>query len=487
MGRLKKIIEILKIKWLKETSLTILLIAIIIAAFIGINVGIRALNPTDIDLTTEKLYTLTEISKNEVAKLPEEDKITIYLFDYPENSSVVDLARQYTKANPNITVEAVTSSERQDLANLYGIEPEYNYVLIMCGDKHKLYSIYDFATSNSSGDGVDITEQRLTNGIISVSSKGETTPIYILTGHGEYTTDTQLITFKTYLNLENYEIKNLDLLVEEKIPEDAKGLIITSPQTDITEVERDKIKDYINNGGNILWMNDPFSTDKEQPNLQSVLDLYGVTIGQDGVILEQDTSRIVMQSPNVIIPTIGYSELTEELAQNGIVMILNSGKLSFADDDKLTELGVTKTELLSTSSKSFYRKDLSISTMEPIEGEEIGTQVVGAVLEKTLEEDKTSKLVVYANNLFASDYPINTGSSSGRPAITLYNNTDLVVNSVSYIAENEDKITIRKNIDNTYYTATETQDMVVRTIIFGLPIVIVLVGILVWILRRRKK
>ena len=130
MRRLKKIIEILKVKWLRETSLTILLIAIIVGVFIGINVGLELLNPSDIDLTQEKLYTLTEISKNEIAKLPEEDKITVYLFDYPENSSIVDLAKQYTKVNQSITVEAVASSERQDLANLYGIEPEYNFVLI---------------------------------------------------------------------------------------------------------------------------------------------------------------------------------------------------------------------------------------------------------------------------------------------------------------------------------------------------------------------
>ncbi len=487
MGKLKKIIEILKLKWLRETSLTILLIAIIIGVFIAINIGVEALNPTDIDLTKEKLYTLTETSKNEIAKLPEEDKITMYLFDYPESSSVVDLAKQYTKVNPNITVEVVASSERQDLANLYGIEPEYNYVLIMCGDKHKLYSRYDFSSYNSLGDTVDITEQRFTNGIISVSSNGETIPVYILTGHGEYTTDTQLMTLKTYLELENYEIKNLDLLVEEKIPENAQGLIIASPQTDITEVERDKIKDYINNGGNILWMNDSFSSEKEMPNLQSILDLYGARINQDGIVLEQDPSRIILQSPNLIIPTIEYSEITEDIAQDGAVIILNSGSLSFADDDKLTELGVTKTEILSTSDQAFYRKDLSIATMEPTEDEEVGTQVAGAILEKTLEEDKTSKLVVYANNLFASDYPINTGSSGGTLAINLYNNSDLMINSVSYITGNEDKITIRKNIDNTYYTATKMQDIIVRTIIFGVPLVIILAGIVVWIHRRRKK
>ena len=63
MTKLKKIIEILKSKWLKDTSKTIILIAIIVAIFIGINILVEKLNPKDIDLTKEKLYTLTEESK----------------------------------------------------------------------------------------------------------------------------------------------------------------------------------------------------------------------------------------------------------------------------------------------------------------------------------------------------------------------------------------------------------------------------------------
>lgn len=61
------------------------------------------------------------------------------------------------------------------------------------------------------------------------------------------------------------------------------------------------------------------------------------------------------------------------------------------------------------------------------------------------------------------------------------------MNSVSYVSEKEDAITIRKNVEITNYTATETQDIVVKTIIFGVPVLIVLIGIVVWQLRRRKK
>lgn len=487
MKKIKNIFESIKLKWLRDTGLTILLIAIIIVAFVAINIGVDSLNLTDIDLTEEQLYTLTEASKEKIAEIPEEDQIEIYLFDYIENSSVADLVKQYMKVSDSISMEITTVSDRKDLASEYGIEEGYYTILIISGEKYKLFSSYDlYVVDYNTGNTTDITEQRLTNGIISVSSIGTTTPIYFLTGHEEYDIDLHLTTLKTYLELESYELKELDLLVEEKVPEDCTALIIASPQTDFTDLETQKIKDYINLGGNILWMNDPYSITGEFSNIQSILDLYGVTLEQDGIVIEQDTSRMVMQSPDLIIPTIEYSELAGELTTEGTVLLFDASRLTFVDDETLEELGVTRTDLLSTSDSAFYRQDMSISTIEPEEGEEVGSMIVGATLEKTIDENTSSKLVIYANNLFATDYPITVGGQSVS-AINFYNNLDLVLNSVSYIAEIEDQITIRKSIEFTYYTPTEAQNKVVMTIIFGLPILIVIIGIVVWQLRRRKK
>ena len=94
MKKIKKIFESIKLKWLRDRLLTIVLIAILIAAFIGINLGVQALNISDIDLTEEKIFTLTDQSKEAISKIPEEEEITVYLFDYVEDTSLVDLAKQ---------------------------------------------------------------------------------------------------------------------------------------------------------------------------------------------------------------------------------------------------------------------------------------------------------------------------------------------------------------------------------------------------------
>ena len=55
-----KFIEIIKKKWLIDSSKTILLVAIILAFFIGVTVLMQKLKLTPIDLTEDKLFTLTQ-------------------------------------------------------------------------------------------------------------------------------------------------------------------------------------------------------------------------------------------------------------------------------------------------------------------------------------------------------------------------------------------------------------------------------------------
>lgn len=488
MTKLKKVIDILKSKWLKDTSKTIILIAIIVAIFIGINLLVEKLNPKDIDLTKEKLYTLTEESKEIVAKLPETDKIKIYMFECEERDPIVDLAKQYTKANKNIEIELINPDDRPDLVSKYNVETGYGYftVVVEAGEKSKVLNSYDFSIMDyNTGNGVDITEQRFTNSIMGVSSKAGSNIIYALTGHEETSIITEMTLLKTYLELENYEIKELDLLSAQNVPEDCKTLIISSPEKDFTEGEVNAIKDYIARGGSILWLNNSYSAKGETPNIKSVLDMYGVNVRQDGIVIEQETDKMILGTPYFVLPEIGYSKITSNL---GKVLLFNTGKLEFVED--LSSVGVTKTDLLTTSAKSIYRTNLQDVNIRPGEGEKEEKSVVGALLEKQItDSDKTSKLVIIANSAFATDIPVYTSNSnsSRTPAIAFYNNREMMLNATNYLTQTEDAISIRKEMIVTRYTPTEAQDRLIKLIIFSIPVLIIIIGIIVWQLRRRKK
>ncbi len=479
-----KMIDGLKSKWLKNTGKTAILIAIIIIIFLAINVGVQTWDPKDFDLSSDQLYSLTEESKERISSLPEEDKFEIYLFDYKETDTFVDFVKQYKSINDNITIEILKTDDRPDLVSKYNIEEGYYTVLIICGEKYKVLTTYDFYTYDSEGNTVDLTEQRLTNSLIVVSSIGKSTPVYVLTGHGEYDPTTEMALLQTYIELENYEMKTLNLLSEQKVPEDCKDLMIASPTKDITDLEAKAIKEYIERGGNIIWLNDPYSAKSETPFIKSILDLYGVTIRQDGIVVEQDTSKIAMGSPDVIMPTIQNNNVVGDIQS---VVLFGTGKLEFLGDDKLLELGVTKTDILTTGEKSFFRTNLEITDYAPVDGEKEESSVVGALLEKSVQDGQnTSKLVVFASNAFITDKLIYTGSSQA-PAVALLDNRDLILNTIQYNAEIEDPITIRKQAEVTRYTATETQDRIIKIIIYIIPILIIILGIIIWQLRRRKK
>ena len=71
-------------------------------------------------------------------------------------------------------------------------------------------------------------------------------------------------------------------------------------------------------------------------------------------------------------------------------------------------------------------------------------------------------------------------------ASELYNNKDIVLNSISHLTERDDTITIRKTDESESYTVTDQEDVIIKTIIFVVPMIIIFVGIVVWIFRRRK-
>lgn len=250
MKKSNKIIDVLKSNWLANTGKTAVLIAVVIIIFLLINIGILALDPKDIDLMPDNLNSLTDESKEKIAGLPEEEKFEIYMFNYTEQDSTYEFATQYPRINKNITVEIIDSEERPDLVSKYNIEKNFKTVVIASGDKDKTYMeaepyYTDFKSYDSMGQEIDLKEQRFTNAIISLSSQGVNTPVYMLTGHGEFDPTNKMISYKTYLELDNYVVKELNILSEQKVPDDCAALVIASPTKDIDETEKNAIVSYI--------------------------------------------------------------------------------------------------------------------------------------------------------------------------------------------------------------------------------------------------
>ena len=486
-----KFIQTIKKKWLIDGTKTTILVLLIIAVFIAINLGMQALDLTPLDFTQEQLYTLTDESKERVKDIDKD--VNIYFIGYSDEDSTVDLAKQYGKANERINVEAIEDvSTRPDLSQKYGIESGTEGIIVECGERSKVLTASDLVTYDTSTyETISIAEEKLTSSILSVTAD-EVPKVYFLEGYSDFSLNQNMYMLSIYLGNEVNETDTLDILSVGKVPDDCDTLVITSPSKDFDDVATNAILDYINKGGNILWLNAAIATEVDFPNVNKVLETYGIKPFEVGIIRETDTSKMVSEQPDLIMPEIQYSDITKDIYNTTGVIFVNATKINI-DTDNLDELNVEENDLLLASEGSYFRTDFNNQQNGVADGEEKGTFVVGAEMVKTIQEadEETgtegieSKLVIYGENYFISDYQLSQNSQYG--AIQLAYNKDLVLNSIAYLTDREEDITARKDTGTVTYTATEQQDTIIRVIIFAVPALIIIVGIIVWQVRRRKK
>lgn len=479
---MKKIIETLKKKWIRDTSKTILLVALLVVVYVGINVVVKKLDLPDIDVTQNKLFTLTEASKQKIKEL--EKEVKVYVIGAMQDSALVDLVKQYQKENEKISYELVEDiTNRADLSTKYEVSTD-TVLIIEVGNNGKVLSNYDLYTYDyTTYQQIDVSEQKLTNAIVDLTLENKPV-IYFLTGHGEYAIANEVAGLVDGLENDVNTVKELDLLVDNTVPEDASALVIGTPTKDFESLEADILIQYIKAGGKILWLNDSDFSGKTYPNIQRVLEEFGVRF-DNGIILEQDSSKMVLQTANFIVPEVGYTEATYNIATDGGVMLINAGKITMEEEDKLAELGVEVENILTTSAKSLFRTEVTNSSETKISSDIEGSFVLGAKLTKTLADEKSSVLYVIANNVFVSDAPIRVGNSN-TAAVNFYNNQDFVLNLLADLSNRGDSITIRKDTGIVTYTATKQQDTIIKIIIFSVPVLIIVAGIIVWQMRRRK-
>lgn len=485
-----KFIEIIKKKWLVDGTKTTILVLAIVAVFVAINVLMQKLELTPIDFSQEKLYTLTDESKESVKNIDKD--INIYFVGYDESDTNLDLAKQYKKANEKINVEAVDANNRPDLVEKYGIESGTQGIIIECGDKSKVLTEQDLVTYDTSTyETISVAEEKLTSGIKSVTTD-KVPKVYFLEGYSDFSLGDNMNYLNMYLGNEINEVNELNVLSTGKIPDDCDTLVITNPNKDFDDVTTNAILDYIKSGKNILWLNAAVKTNNNLPNVNEVLAEYGIKPFEVGVIRETDSSKMVMNSPSLIIPEVESSTVTKDLYNTTGVILINATKIN-VDTEKLEELNVEEEDLIKTSENSYFRTNFNTKSETPTEDEEKESFVVGAEFKKTIKEEDEenntpavmSKMIVYGENYFISDYQLSENSQYG--AIQLAYNKDLMLNSIAYLVDREEDITARKSTGTVTYTATDEQDIIIRTVIFSVPALIIFAGIVVWQVRRRKK
>lgn len=106
------------------------------------------------------------------------------------------------------------------------------------------------------------TESALTNALARVARSAQRHVVFI-TGHGEMSPKSGgkfgLQSFAHTLKQQGFKIRTLNLTNTPKIPKNTSVLVIAGPQTDFLPGEVAIVRNYVKQGGNLLWLDNPGS------------------------------------------------------------------------------------------------------------------------------------------------------------------------------------------------------------------------------------
>ncbi|MGH9444426.1 MAG: GldG family protein [Terriglobia bacterium] len=415
-------------------------------------------NDHHLDLTPNKAFSLSAQSRKLLKGV--DRPVTIYVFSNESSfGQQRDLMDLYSSVSHFVSVKYVDPNRDPGLARSFGVQTE-GTVYVALGSRHIQAS--------------DVTEQGITNALIRLL-KGQKI-IYFVQGHGERNLDGTgrdgYSQFKQALQNEDSQVETLVLMRKLQIPANCSILVIAGPKTDYLPQEVSAIQKYLNNGGRLLAFLDPGVA---LPNLSKLLSDYGVTVRNDLVIDENPVSRIFGTSPSMpLIMSYGDNPIVQPLARRATLFPL-ARSFEVASGSKP---GVTLDQLCETSGASFSVANFNPSMHEVSYRAGVDTKgpLVVAVAGTLTQSGpgKQGRFVAAGTSLLAANAYLNFQS-----------NRDLALNMVEWLTSNEGLISIRAKtpqLQHLNLTASQMGGLLSRVMI--IPVVIIIIGIVVWWSRR---
>ncbi len=447
-----------------------------------------------IDVTAQKLYTITDDTRTMLKGLSED--VTIYVLSGEDNGDemVKKTLERYADASKHISVVYKDPAVYPSFYTQYTDSSISTGSLIVESGRRSrvisyndLYEIsMDYSTYSQSVTGYD-AEGQLTSAIAYVT-KDDMPVVYQLTGHDE-----QMLgeTFTDAINKLNVTLETLNLLEEDGIPEDAAALIINGPAKDLSADDADKVLAYLKNGGKLLMS--AGYTGKEMPNYEGILSAYQVQV-KPGVVMEGDRSNFY-QMPYYILTKASYTEASAQVAGDyifipyarGIGYPGEAGAEDAGDADGTSDGAkdagaaedVAYTELLSTSSQAYRKADpAKMAALEKEEGDEEGAFALGLMVSAPAENGEGTEIYVFGSDSIFTDE---------ISEMVYGNNAALFAGVLSGFTGNEDVSVIPvKSYEVQFLTINQA-----GVLLSGLgltilvPLVLLLLGIGIWARRRR--
>lgn len=326
--------------------------------------------------------------------------------------------------------------------------------------------------------------------------KTERKKLFFLTGHGERSLDSPkasgLSQAKSALLNEGFEVAELNLLTQAAVPKEAAVVIVPAPQKPLFPQEIQALRNYLHQGGRLLFMLEPF----QDGGLKEFLAGYGIGL-DDGLILDANQVSQALGASAVmpIVVQYGSHRITQDFTNVLTIYPMARPLLLEGKGQEATVMPLAKTtptswekigrDWLKDGKADFDPKtdkkgpftlaalaDVKLASTDP------GKTPPASKSDDKPEEARYTHLVVFGDVDFAANGYFN-----------LSGNGDFFLNTINFLAAEEKQIVIRKpDKQSQPLTLTGLQAWgLFFTSLICLPLLMVAAGINAYVRRRARR
>jgi ABC-type uncharacterized transport system involved in gliding motility auxiliary subunit len=437
---------------------------LLLAAALAAAGWVASRRPLVLDVTRQRIHTLSPDTLRTLDSLPGD--VEVLAFYRPDDAGFApaqELLRRYAERNRRFRFELLDPYRSPELVRRHQISDSGTRVVVAPGPAEARLR--------------ELSEESLTNALVRAAHPSRRR-VYFTQGHGESSPTEAARTGWSLsalaLERENVELVPLALLSAGEVPADAAAVLVAGPRRPFLDPEVEALRAYAGRGGHLGIFVEPES----DAGLDPLLAALGVEAGNDMIVDPNPLSRLAGATPVMpVLKATTAHPVSQPLAEVGVV---------FPTARSLVALrGKTPsrpTPLALTSESAWAESDVRsifAGAARLDEGEKVGPIPLALAVQWPVPGDPPRELravVAGDSDFFSNGY------------VHLLGNRDLFLSMVSWLAERDDRLTIRPRVREASRIAlTEGQ---VRTLKFlaidVVPVALLLAGVAVWLSRRER-
>lgn len=414
---------------------------------------------TQMDWTSNQRHSLSTATTTFLKQL--DKPITIQAF-VSENSELkyvlTTLLNRYKSHQPALTIHYIDPDFSPEIVRELNIQQQGEMVVSL-GDQQK--HIFD------------LSEQSLTNALISVSREQERWLVFI-EGHGERQPEHQanfnLSTWTNTLKQKGFKTKTLNLVQHQQIPRNTAAVIIASSEKPWLPGEISILKDYLEAGGNLLWLTEP----SNNPPLMALAEYLGLEI-VPGTVIDPNTELLGIPDRQFALVT-DYANHPIGQATSGVTLFPKAAALMQRPEQKQARWQYQA--LLSTPGNVWSDTTPSLQAKYQEDSDTAGPLNLGYIVTSAdPQQEKQQRIVVIGDGDFLSN------SFIGNAA-----NIELGLAIVNWLVEDDSLINIpvKTTIDNQLEINKMSSLFIGLGFLVVLPATLLLIGLSLWWYRRQR-